>query len=157
MINKLLKCYLGIEECSNRDSYNNKRIETTGVLMGNLINQCVSRITKDIKSSVMKEISLGLLNTNNDYSNIINDVNISKMIKSNYIETVLKSALATGNWGMKNNINKQGVSQVLNRLTFMILFSHMRRLSTPVDNTSINRTKKTSKFTMGLHLPNRNT
>ena len=135
MINKLLKCYLGIEKCSNRDSYNNKRIETTGVLMGNLINQCVSRITKDIKSSVKKEISLGLLNSNNDYGNIINDVNIAKMIKSNYIETVLKSALATGNWGMKNNINKQGVSQVLNRLTFMSTLSHMRRLSTPVDNT----------------------
>ena len=57
------------------------------------------------------------------------------MIKSNYIENVLKSALATGNWGMKNNINKQGVSQVLNRLTFMSTLSHIRRISTPIDST----------------------
>ena len=47
----------------------------------------------------------------------------------------MKGALATGNWGMKTNNNKQGVSQVLNRLTFMSTLSHLRRLSTPVDNT----------------------
>ena len=135
MVNKLLKCYLGVSKCSDRDSYLNKRIETTGVLMGNLINQCISRVVKDIKNSIVKEVSLGLLNITDDYYNIINDINILKMIKSNYIENVLKSALATGNWGMKNNINKQGVSQVLNRLTFMSTLSHMRRISTPVDNT----------------------
>ena len=135
MLNKLLKCYLGIENCNNRDVYGNKRIETTGVLMGNLINQCISRVVKDIKNSIIKEVSLSLLNINEDYSNIINEINILKMIKSNYTENVLKSALATGNWGMKNNINKQGVSQVLNRLTFMSTLSHMRRISTPVDNT----------------------
>jgi DNA-directed RNA polymerase II subunit RPB2 len=135
MINKLIKCYLGIDTCSKRDSYSNKRIETTGVLMGNLINQCISRVMKDIKNSIVKELSLGLLAVTDDYSNIINDVNIQKMIKSNYTENVLKSALATGNWGIKNNINRQGVSQVLNRLTFMSTLSHMRRISTPVDNT----------------------
>ena len=57
------------------------------------------------------------------------------MIKSSYIENILKSSLSTGNWGMKNNINKQGVSQVLNRLTFMSTLSHLRRISTPVDST----------------------
>ena len=36
---------------------------------------------------------------------------------------------------MKNNINKQGVSQVLNRLTFMSTLSHIRRLSTPIDSS----------------------
>ena len=51
------------------------------------------------------------------------------------IENVLKGAMATGNWGIKNNNNKQGVSQVLNRLTFMSSISHLRRVSTPVDNT----------------------
>lgn len=135
MVNKLIKCYLGIDKCSDRDSYINKRIEPTGVLMGNIINQCISRVIKDIKSSIVKEVSLGLLVLTGDYDKIINEINIQKMIKSNYTENILKSALATGNWGMKNNINKQGVSQVLNRLTFMSSLSHMRRISTPVDNT----------------------
>ena len=135
MINKLLKCDIGAISPSNRDNYANKRIEPVGILMGNLINQCMNRIAKDIKLYVNKEVSTGIWSLNNNYEDIINDINISKMIKSNYIETVLKSALATGNWGMKNNVNKQGVSQVLNRLTFMSTLSHMRRLSTPIDTT----------------------
>ena len=135
MCNRLLKTFLGLLEPSNRDNYDNKRIESGGILMGNLIYQCINKITKDIKIYVTKEISSGLWTINNDYNEIINELNISKMLKSSYIENVLKSALATGNWGMKNNINKQGVSQVLNRLTFMSTLSHLRRISTPVDNT----------------------
>ena len=34
MINKLLKCYLGIEKTCDRDSYYNKRIDTSGTLLG---------------------------------------------------------------------------------------------------------------------------
>ena len=135
MINKILKRYMNLVSSSNRDSYENKRIETPGILMGNLIYQSLNKITKDIKIYITKEVSLGLWNITNDYNEIINDLNINKMIKSGYIENILKSALATGNWGMKNNINKQGVSQVLNRLTFMSTLSHLRRLSTPVDST----------------------
>ena len=43
--------------------------------------------------------------------------------------------MSTGSWGMKNNASKQGVSQVLNRLTFMSTLSHTRRISTPIDNS----------------------
>ena len=103
--------------------------------MGNLIYQGMNKIVKDIKIYITKEVSSGLWTITNEYDEIINDLNISKMIKSSYIENILKSALATGNWGMKNNINKQGVSQVLNRLTFMSTLSHLRRISTPVDST----------------------
>ena len=47
----------------------------------------------------------------------------------------MKGALATGNWGMKVNASKQGVSQVLNRLTYISTLSHLRRVQTPTDNT----------------------
>ena len=42
-------------------------------LMGNIINQCISRVAKDVKNSIVKEVSLGLLVIPDDYSNIIND------------------------------------------------------------------------------------
>jgi len=135
MINKLIKCQMGLIEPSNRDSYENKRMEPAGVLMGNLIYQSMNKIIKDIKVYITKEVSSGLWIITNEHNEIVNELNISKMIKSSYIENILKSALATGNWGMKNNINKQGVSQVLNRLTFMSTLSHLRRISTPVDST----------------------
>ena len=135
MINKLIKCFMGLINPSSRDSYENKRMEPAGVLMGNLIYQGMNKIIKDIKIYITKEVSTGLWIITNDYEEIVNELNISKMIKSSYIENILKSSLSTGNWGMKNNINKQGVSQVLNRLTFMSTLSHLRRISTPVDST----------------------
>ena len=135
MINKLLKCYINVESPSDRDSYINKRIETCGVLLGNLTIQGISKVVKDMKIFITKEVSSGIWNIKDDYSDIINEFNIHKIIKKTCIENILKGAMATGNWGMKSNNNRQGVSQVLNRLTFMSTLSHLRRISTPVDNT----------------------
>ena len=135
MINKLIKCYLGITPFDDRDSYINKRLETPGYLLGNLTYQCVHKITKDIKNFIIKEVNGGLWNLNKQYDQIVNDINIHKIIKPSYIENILKGALATGNWGMKVNASKQGVSQVLNRLTYISMLSHLRRVQTPTDNT----------------------
>ena len=133
MINKLLKYSLGLINESNRDSYKNKRMEVTGVLMGNLIYQGLNKISKDIKLYINKNITSDILSTKGNH--IINESNIGKIIKPNFIENILKSALATGNWGLKNTINRQGVSQVLNRLTSMSTLSHLRRISTPIDSS----------------------
>ena len=43
MCNRLLKTFLGLLEPSNRDNYDNKRIEPGGILMGNLIYQCMNK------------------------------------------------------------------------------------------------------------------
>ena len=133
MVNRLLKFSLGLISPSNRDGYLNKRMEVAGVLMGNLIYQGMNKISKDIKLYITKNINSDLLSLKDNQ--IINELNISKIINPNYIENILKSALATGNWGMKNTINRQGVSQVLNRLTFMSTLSHLRRISTPIDSS----------------------
>ena len=135
MVNKLLKGYLGIIQLDDRDSHLNKRFETTGYLLGNLTFQCFHKITKDIKNYITKEVNTGLWNLNKNYNDIINEINIHKIIKSSYLENILKGAMATGNWGMKMNASKQGVSQVLNRLTYPSMVSHLRRVQTPSDNT----------------------
>ena len=135
MVNKLIKCYLGITPLDDRDSYINKRLETPGYLLGNLTYQCIHKITKDIKNFITKEVNGGLWNLNKQYNEIINEINIHKIIKASYLENILKGALATGNWGMKVNASKQGVSQVLNRLTYISSISHLRRIQTPSDNT----------------------
>ena len=135
MVNKLLKVYLGVSSVDDRDSYINKRIETCGSLMANLTYQCMNRIVRDIKNNINKEVSTGEWNKGKSYENLMNDQNIGKYIKSSYIETILKGALSTGNWGMKNNLNRQGVSQVLNRLTYLSTLSHIRRIATPIDSS----------------------
>ena len=135
MINKMLKCHLGISKPSDRDSYYNKRIETSGSLIGNLTIQGMNKIVKDMKNYIIKEVNSGLWSIKDNYYDIINDINIHKIIKKSYIENILKGALATGNWSIKSHSGRQGVSQVLNRLTFMSSLSHLRRISTSVDVT----------------------
>ena len=131
MVNKLLKCYLRVDDFDDRDSYKNKRVDCIGPLLGSLTHQCFNKMTKDIKNYITKEINSGIWNISKNYNDIINEINIHKIIKSNYIENSLKSSMATGNWGLKMNVNKQGVSQVLNRLSYLSTLSHIRRVQTP--------------------------
>ncbi len=100
MINKLLCTYIGINKLDDRDSYINKRLDSAGVLIGGLLNQCIIRISREMNQLILKEINSGIWNINKQYDNIINEINICKIIKSSYIETVLKMT-ATGNWGLK--------------------------------------------------------
>ena len=93
MINKLIKCYLGVTPIDDRDSFTNKRIETCGPLLGNLFFQSVNKISKDIKNYLNKEVTNGLWNINKNYDDIINEINIHKIIKSSYIENILKGAI----------------------------------------------------------------
>ena len=108
MINKLLKCSLGILKLDDRDSFVNKRIETTGNLMGSLTMQCFNKMNKDIKNQITKEVNSGIWNLNDNWADLINEINIHKLIKPTYLENTLKGAMATGNWGMKVNVARQG-------------------------------------------------
>jgi len=47
----------------------------------------------------------------------------------------LKYGLATGNWGVKTSRVRQGVAQVLNRMTYVATLSHLRRINTPIEKT----------------------
>jgi DNA-directed RNA polymerase beta subunit len=135
MVNKLLKCYLGLRNFDDRDSYINKRVDTPGVLMANLFRQYYGKVIKDMKNMLQKEINTGGWKATNKFNNIINKINVTKLFKSTIIDSGLRYALATGNWGIKNNKNKQGVAQVLNRMTYNSTLSHLRRINTPIEKS----------------------
>lgn len=135
MINKLLKCFLGFIPYDDRDSYINKRIDTPGILLANLFRQAYGKVVKDMKNMIQKDINAGSWRATNRFINVITKTNINKIIKSTTIESALKYGLATGNWGIKNNKTKQGVAQVLNRLTYSATISHLRRINTPIEKT----------------------
>ena len=67
MTNRLISVKLGLMEPTDRDSYLNKRIETTGYLMGTLTYQCFYKINKEMKSYLMKEVNSGVWNINKNY------------------------------------------------------------------------------------------
>ena len=135
MINKLIKCFMGKCDMDDRDSYLNKRVDSPGIMMSNLFRQYYGKAVKDVKNMIYKELNSGNWKLSNNVMNIINKNNIYKIFKPTTIESGLKYGLATGNWGIKNINSKQGVAQVLNRLTYNATVSHLRRINTPIEKS----------------------
>jgi len=136
MTNKLLQASCNWTKQDDRDSYLNKRVDLTGVLLNNLFRNYFNKLVKDMEKQIIKEINTGSWKSTDDYQNIINQTNIYKIIKSTTIENGIKRALSTGDFGIKHvNSNKVGVAQVLNRLTYVSSLSHARRISTPTDKS----------------------
>ena len=136
MTNRLLRCSLGLEIPDDRDSYMNKRVDTTGILLNNLFRNYFNKMVKDMQKQIIREINTGSWRSTEDYNSIINMTNIYKIVRSTTIENGLKRALSTGDFGVKQiNSNKVGVAQVLNRLTYISSLSHLRRINTPIDKS----------------------
>ena len=135
MVQKLLRVALGHMPLDNRDSYINKRIDTPGVLMANLFRQYYTKMVKEMKNLVTKEINSSTWLLKRSLIDIVNNTNIYKFLKATTLESGLKYALATGNWGPKSNPVKQGVAQVLSRMTYFGMLSHLRRLNTPMEKS----------------------
>jgi len=133
LVLKLIECSLGKKDCDDRDSYLNKRIDNTGALLGALFRQYYTKMMKELKTSCNKEFNNGSWKATDNFHNIINMSNIYKLIKPTIIENGLKFALATGNFGVKNSFNKQGISQLYNKMSFNSVNSHLRRINTPIE------------------------
>lgn len=122
----------------DRDAYPNKRVDLPGFLLANLFRTYfTTKMIKDIRASVAKEIHGGSWRASGNFDDILNISNINKMIKSVILEVGLKTSLATGNFGSAKagGPTKIGVSQVLNRLNYISGVSHLRRISTPIEKT----------------------
>lgn len=136
MTNMLLQTSLGLIPPDDRDSYVNKRIELTGTLINNLFRNYLNKLVKEMQKQIVREINNSTHRDTEDYENIINHVNIHKIIKPTTIENGIKRALSTGDFSIKqSNTSKVGVAQVLNRLTYAASLSHLRRVNTPMDKS----------------------
>jgi DNA-directed RNA polymerase II subunit RPB2 len=126
MVNKLLKTNLGLLEYDDRDSFLNKRVETSGELMAQLFRTYFGQFVKDLKTICDKDMLAGRLNELPE--------NLGKKLKPNNIEIGIKLGLATGNWGLKNQAkSKNAVAAVLQRLTYLGTLSNLRRIVAPLD------------------------
>ncbi len=135
MANKLLSVILGRIEVDDRDALQNKRIETPGILLGQLFKQNWKKMLSEIGKLFRKK-----------NSNDINPMNIIGQIKPTTIEQGIKTALATGVWGMQRT--KNGVAQALQRLSWIQSASYFRRILTP------NMDAATSAITSMRHINN---
>ena len=136
MTRKVLDVYHNKIPYDDRDGYPNKKVELPGNLLGNLFRFFFgTKVIKDMKSTIMKEIHNGSWKASGKFENIINATNIYKILKTTIVEVGMRSSLATGNFQAGKMGTKSGISQVMNRLTFLSGISHLRRLSTPIEKT----------------------
>jgi DNA-directed RNA polymerase II subunit RPB2 len=124
MTNQLINVMLGRADADDRDALHNKRIEPPGILLGQLFRQNWKKMLNEIGKLFKKK------NQSDD-----TPINIISQIKPSTIEQGLKTALATGIWGM--NKTKKGVAQSLQRLSWVQAISSLRRILAPsMDETT---------------------
>lgn len=125
MTYRLINCALGRAKEDDRDHYGKKRLDMAGALFAGLFRQLFRKYAKEIQSNLKRQLDDG------------KEINLSDAMNSKILTSQMRFSLATGNWGTnKNNqVQKTGVAQVLNRLTFVSSLSHLRRLNTPLQKT----------------------
>jgi DNA-directed RNA polymerase beta subunit/intein/homing endonuclease len=125
MIHKLLATRLGIRKPDDRDNYINKRVESPGVLCHELFRQLFKKYIGSIIAIIEKKKQLP------DAMSIIPRLTD---ITKGFIH-----CFGTGNWGVpKNSYVRQGVAQILSRLSYGATLSNLRRVSIPVGKESKN-------------------
>jgi DNA-directed RNA polymerase II subunit RPB2 len=133
---KVLDVFSGKIPHDDRDAYPNKKVELPGNLLGNLFRYLFgTKVIKDMKTSITKEIHNGFWKSSGKMEDIINPSNIYKILKSTFVTIGMKSALATGNFPGGKMGPRAGIAQVLGRLNYMSSASHVRRLSTAMEKT----------------------
>jgi DNA-directed RNA polymerase II subunit RPB2 len=135
MVNKLLHVMVGRKSVDDRDAFDNKRIETPGVLIGQLFRQNWKKLLNEIGKNFKKK-----------YSPSQPPLNVVNQIKPTIIEQGIKNPMSTGVWGM--NKTKKGVAQSLQRLSWALAMSNLRRIMSPSLDAS------TSKVTSIRHVNN---
>lgn len=135
MANRLINVMLERQDVDDRDALHNKRIEPPGILLGQLFRQNWKKMLNEIGKHFKKK------NQSDD-----NPINVIGQIKPSIIEQGLKTALATGIWGM--NKTKKGVAQSLQRLSWVQGISYLRRIMAPSMDDS------TAKVTSIRHVNN---
>lgn len=157
MVRKLMSIHLGYRDYDNRDSYLHKRIDTPGILFSTLFRQCYGKLIKEVRNQIVRELNLWRAQPNAPL-NIINNANVHCFFRTSVIESGLRYALSTGNWGVKSigsfqNI-RQGVAQVLNRMSYLSTLSHLRRISTPMEkNGKLVQPRKLENTQFGMVCP----
>lgn len=135
MINNLLRVLLGLRQPDDRDAMDNKRIETPGILIGQLFRQNWKKQLNEVGKHFKRK------NQSDEKPN-----GVANQLRPTTIEQGIKTALATGIWGM--NRTKKGVAQSLQRLSWVLAMSNLRRIMAPSLDAS------TTKVTSIRHINN---
>jgi len=128
MCNKLLLGRQKLIREDDRDNYALKRVDTAGVLISQLFYQSFSVFIAKMKDNIRRE------STSKNFKATELEAMIQRAVPESEIESKHKKAFSTGEWTVSRTAGgsaKQGVAQLLQRLTPVNTISALRRLVTP--------------------------
>lgn len=119
-----LDCLHKRKKYDDRDHVRAKRLDTAGAMLGTMFTHLFYQMLANIR-----KMSIALLNKNKK-------IRPHRLIQPQHITDGIKYALATGNWKIKNSAfaGRVGVSQLLNRNTYISCISQLRRVDTGIDS-----------------------
>ena len=116
MTEMLLQVIYGEREPHDKDHYTNKRLRVSGDLMEDLFRVAFTSLTRDMSYQLERSLSRG------------KQLSIKQAVRSDVLTENIKHAIATGNWVG----GRAGVSQLLDRTSYMGTLSHLRRVVSPL-------------------------
>jgi len=103
----------------DKDHYANKRLRLAGDLLDDLFRVSFYNLTRDIKYQLERQVARG------------KEPSIQTAVRRDVLTERIRHALATGNWVG----GRTGVSQLLDRTTYMAVVSHLRRVISPLSRS----------------------
>ena len=121
---KYIECLYHRIPFDDRDHLRSKRLDTAGAMLGSMFSHLFYQMLGTIRKQ-----AVALLNKNKR-------LRPHRLIQPQHITDGIKYALATGNWKIKSSAfaGRVGVSQLLNRNTYISCISQLRRVSTGIDS-----------------------
>ncbi|MDR3063572.1 MAG: DNA-directed RNA polymerase subunit B [Methanobrevibacter sp.] len=119
MTEMLLEVIHEEREPHDKDHYTNKRLRVSGDLMEDLFRVAYTNLSRDMTYQLERSISRG------------KEPQIRQAVRSDVLTESIKHAIATGNWVG----GRAGVSQLLDRTSFMGTLSHLRRVVSPLSRS----------------------
>lgn len=128
MVRRLLLVQGSPELCDDKDYIGNKRAEAAGqmlaLLFEDLFKKFNTELKKEIDATIKKYTVKGM------------DYDVTKLMNTNSITLGLVNSLSSGNWTVKRfKVEKKGVTQVLNRLSYIAAIGMMTRMESHIEKS----------------------
>lgn len=131
LVNRLIRTTLGELKQNKRDNYMFKRVDTTGILLGNIFRDFYNTFRNHVRSMIDREYTTGGLNNR---FKLVSEGNFNRIFSHQIIAEGMYKSMK-GNWGLTGDPSQQGIVQDVNRLSYVGYVSHLRRVNTPIDRS----------------------
>ncbi|CAH1984880.1 unnamed protein product [Acanthoscelides obtectus] len=126
MVKRVIEAQSDEKFLDDRDYYGNKRLELAGSLISLMFEDVFKRFNWELKNTAEKTIP----------KIRASPFDIVKYMRSDLITNCLVFAISTGNWTIKRfRMERQGVTQVLSRLSYISALGMMTRVNSQFEKT----------------------